>query len=48
VQIATAERGSACGCIFFKYVRANLKLFCSGDDADVMWKLSDQIRSADR
>jgi hypothetical protein len=45
VQIAAAERGSACGCIFFNNVRANLRLYCSGDDAKVMWKSSDQIIS---
>jgi len=48
VQIATAEKGSACGCIFFNNVRVNLRLFCSRDDAKVMWKLSDQIRSTYR
>ncbi len=32
-------------CIFFNNVRANLRLYCSADDAEVTWKSSDQIRS---
>ncbi len=47
MQIIVAERGSACGCIFYSNVRANLRLYCSGDDAEVIWKSSDQIRSAE-
>ncbi len=45
MQMAAAERGSACGCIFFNNVQVNFRLYCSGDDAEVMWKSSDQIRS---
>jgi hypothetical protein len=47
VQIAAAERGSACGCIFLNNMRANLTLYCSGDDAKATWKSSDQIKSVE-
>jgi hypothetical protein len=45
MQIVAAEKGSACGCIFFNNVRANLRLYYSGNDAEVMWKSSNQIIS---
>jgi len=45
VQIVATKRGSACGCIFFNNVQANLRLYYSEDDAKVMWKSSDQIIS---
>jgi hypothetical protein len=48
VQMAAAEKEAVLvDCIFFNNVRANLRLYCSGDDAEVTWKSSDQIRSAE-